>query len=421
MKILDKKSWLWEGVIGVGLLVASCGHLDKPKGADAASGGSTKDSVLQRKIFPLLTVMEADTVFCKQIKTDSILIVLADGYRSRITTADTCQDAGCYAHALLCTPGEIAQAGERLKTLIHRHTALWTTALKTSGHYAVHAGANDTSFVRQAWDEVATGINRIFSVYIAGEPPHYAIIDSISFSTADLNFVRQIQHGLDSLLANEGQSPCFFRLAAHAALMTLRINGRDEAARYEPLTAGRNEEAVAAINHTRWADYPYNVLVVPGYGPEAPGIPLDSRAARRCQLAAELYKSGKAPFIIVSGGHTYPHCTPYCEAVEMKKYLINQFDVPVAAIIIEPHARHTTTNLRNAGRLIYRLGMPHDKPALVVTDRNQTAMIMDMEQRCIRELGYVPYRDLHNLNENQTEFFPVEMVSQVNTLDPLDP
>ena len=60
---------------------------------------------------------------------------------------------------------------------------------------------------------------------------------------------------------------------------------------------------------------------------------------------------------------------------EMKKYLMNHLKVPENAIIMEPHARHTTTNLRNGARLIYRYGIPFDKAALTSTSRGQSSSI----------------------------------------------
>ena len=40
----------------------------------------------------------------------------------------------------------------------------------------------------------------------------------------------------------------------------------------------------------------------------------------------------------------------------MRDYLIER-DVPADRILLEPHARHTTTNLRNAGRIMRALGL----------------------------------------------------------------
>src|SRR5262249_9951473 len=103
--------------------------------------------------------------------------------------------------------------------------------------------------------------------------------------------------------------------------------------------------------------------------------------------------------------------------------LMTRFGIPAEAIIVDPHARHTTTNMRNAARLIYRYGIPFDKKSLVSTDRQQSEYIEGavFEKRCLDELGYLPYR-----LERRTSAFDLEFVPQIESLhadpaDPLDP
>jgi hypothetical protein len=76
----------------------------------------------------------------------------------------------------------------------------------------------------------------------------------------------------------------------------------------------------------------------------------------------------------------------------MRRELIDKLGVPADAVLIEPHARHTTTNLRNAARLVYRYGIPFDKPALVTSNATQIANIKSKSfaGRCRKELGYQP-------------------------------
>jgi hypothetical protein len=140
-------------------------------------------------------------------------------------------------------------------------------------------------------------------------------------------------------------------------------------------------------------------------------------------LAADRYKRGLAPFIIVSGGFCHPFHTPFCEAIAMKKYLVNQCGIPTAAVIIEPYARHTTTNFRNAGRLIIRYGMPVKLVYLCVTTKDQADYIADpyFERRCLRELGYLPYRDLKRLSDHEIVFQPEMNCLHMDPYDPLDP
>jgi hypothetical protein len=107
--------------------------------------------------------------------------------------------------------------------------------------------------------------------------------------------------------------------------------------------------------------------------------------------------------------------------VEMKKYMVQELMVPENAILIEPHARHTTTNLRNTARLVYRFKIPDNMKILTVTDPTQNAYIPKMGKRFMEELGYIPYRDLKMLSAEENEFYPIKDALQVNPLDPLDP
>ena len=136
---------------------------------------------------------------------------------------------------------------------------------------------------------------------------------------------------------------------------------------------------------TAWARFPYAAILVPGSGPERPGVALDSVGAVRCRLAAARYRAGQAPLVVVSGGHVHPFQTPYCEAVKMRKYLVDTLGLPAAAVFIEPPARHTTTNLRNTARLLAAVGGPPTQPLLIVSDAAQSRYILGMAARCRRE------------------------------------
>ena len=123
----------------------------------------------------------------------------------------------------------------------------------------------------------------------------------------------------------------------------------------------------------------------------------------------------------MSGGHVHPDRTPYSEAIEMRKYLIAELKIPPEAIIAEPYARHTTTNIRNASRLIYALNMPAGKPVLVASDFFQTMYIPMMKKRFMDELGYLPYKDLSKAGAGNISFVPDISALEINPLDPLDP
>lgn len=142
----------------------------------------------------------------------------------------------------------------------------------------------------------------------------------------------------------------------------------------------------------------------------------------RCRLAAVQYNKGVAPFIVVSGGKVHPYKTIYSEALEMKKFLIEKLNIPENVIIMEPHARHTTTNMRNCARLIFRYGMPIDKPCISTTTAGQSMMITTtLAARCQKELNEVPFKAGKRLSETEAEFIPVIDALHINPAEPLDP
>jgi hypothetical protein len=141
------------------------------------------------------------------------------------------------------------------------------------------------------------------------------------------------------------------------------------------------------------------------------------------ELASRRYREGKAPLIIVSGGFVHPAQTPYAEALEMKKALIGEFGVGPESIVVDPHARHTTTNMRNAARLLYRYGAPFEMTVLVTTDPNQSTYIEGdvFAKRSMDELGYMPYKIGKRLSAFDLEWLPEINSLQADARDPLDP
>ena len=183
-----------------------------------------------------------------------------------------------------------------------------------------------------------------------------------------------------------------------------------------------NAKPFSKIKTINWDKYQYSLILIPGLGPEEEGVKLDSGAIARCKSGVERFRKGLAPFIVVSGGNVHPFQTPYNEAVEMKKYLIEELNVPEDVVFIEPDARHTTTNLRNASRIIYHFGIPANKPVLIVTDKSQSSYINSgMAKTSMRDLGYLPYKNLKKISETETEFYPNWESMQVDPFDPLDP
>lgn len=160
-----------------------------------------------------------------------------------------------------------------------------------------------------------------------------------------------------------------------------------------------------------------------GAGPDDLLTPLSARGKLHVKVAAQRYFDGQAPFIIVSGGAVHPRETRHVEAVEMRRALIERYKVPAHAILIEPYARHTTTNLRNAARLLISMKAPMDRHALVLSDPRHISYVESAEfaARNQKELGYQPGKIGKRTSPFDVAFLPSQDVSRVDPLDPLDP
>ncbi len=171
------------------------------------------------------------------------------------------------------------------------------------------------------------------------------------------------------------------------------------------------------------ANTEYDLLIVPGYTPEDAETPLtrvDPIAAARLDEAIALYRQGKAHIVLVAGGNVHPTDTRYAEALTMKAYLVRH-GLPESAIVVEPCARHSTTNLRNAGRFMLKY---HLRTALVVTSSDQAfyfanGNLSTFESRSRAQLGYVVGR-LQSKTATTLEFAPSKAVLRRGS-DPLDP
>ena len=111
---------------------------------------------------------------------------------------------------------------------------------------------------------------------------------------------------------------------------------------------GVDDDAPSLAGTKRW---PF--VIVPGYTPRLGwSRGLHPWAAARLQEAATSVDAGLASTIIVSGGAVHSDDN---EAVLMREHLLAR-GVAAARILVEPCARHTTTNLRNAGRMVLAAG-----------------------------------------------------------------
>jgi hypothetical protein len=380
---------------------------------------------VQSKNYYLLTLLQHDTGTRQLIEHDAILADLAKAKIAAIREAQTnCKDALCLTTSFKFTTQEIQTAGDRLAALYQPNNALGRLVneqLSPSYTYSLYNNLSPKEILVKAWQQDAQGINNTIAIYAEGEKPNYPAVDSISFNIKDKVFKTLVTNATVTLLNETQDTRQFFMSALTAALIFLDLNGRDDIISYEPMETTVNKAALQKLKTVNWAKYPYTVILVPGNGPEEANTPIDPNGILRCRMAAVEYLKGMAPFIIVSGGKVHPYKTPYCEAEEMKRYLMHNLNIPESAIIMEPHARHTTTNMRNAVRLLYQYHFPADKAAVVLTDKSQSSSITNMAARCLRELQYVPYKLGKRLSDTEQEFYPVKEARQINATEPLDP
>lgn len=193
--------------------------------------------------------------------------------------------------------------------------------------------------------------------------------------------------------------------------------------------AAHNAAGLAAWQESAAEEYLFDALIVLGYTPlqaEQPtGVDEQPVAQQRLQLALHLYRHAMAPVLIVTGGAVHPAGTPINEALSMRAYLL-QNGLTARQVLIEPYARHTTTNLRNAGRILRRAGR---RRGLVISGFESPLFGQDFylshpllstfTERCRRELGY-SVGELSPYGDNQTVFVPSEAVETRNLRDPWD-
>ena len=368
------------------------------------------------------------------LANDSVLVSIAKRKNDSLASSfkDCGNEATCYLNRMIFSDIEIEQVSIRLALLFSPKNALGKLVqnhLIPSGCYILFQNEAPLDMLLKAWKQDAQGLNFTLGVYAGGNKPNYPSIDSISLQIRDSKNSAKYSLGYTNFLYNASSvvalenknNKLFFGPSVTTALHFLEMNEREQAADFEPMVKGENKLAVEKIKKIKWAEYKYSVILIPGAGPDDPKMALSAEGMLRCRLAAQLYKQGLAPFIVSSGGKVHPYKTPFCEATEQKKFLIEKLGIPANAIIIDPHARHTTTNMRNTVRLIFRYGMPFEKAAITCTTKGQSYMIAGMMARCMKELNEVPYKNGLRLSETTLEFYPLIEALHINPLEPIDP
>lgn len=272
-------------------------------------------------------------------------------------------------------------------------------------------------------DREINGINSLLSVYGTGLPSRYPAIDGPADVEGSPQFAARVAEAVALAAVYRDDPSGAFDPSVGLALSLLDANDRDDAAAFEPLDAKLNAAALVRAGKTDWARYRYGAIIVPGIGPDDLATPLSARGKLNVRLAAQRFADGLAPFIIVTGASVHPRGSTTIEAIEMQRALIDRYGVPADCIVVEPYARHTTTNLRNVTRRLMALRAPLDRDVLIVTNPAQSQYIAspDFVARSMRDLGYMPGTVGIRISPTDLTFRPSPRSALIDPMDPLDP
>ena len=221
--------------------------------------------------------------------------------------------------------------------------------------------------------------------------------------------------------------PASFDAIARAADRYERIAAGDSASLPIDLTCALPDETRrAAARHNagtlralagrlaKHAPYPYAAVSTVGYGnrvqsdsvlvPYRPGtacpalgksdMDLFGVNITRAGRAAEAYFAGVAPVVTVSGGAVH---STLVEAFMLQWLLTCRLGVPANAVLVDPCADHTHTNIRNTGALVRAIG---GRSAYLLTDDGLQSGYLEewtsfdliggsIDQRSLRDFGHL--------------------------------
>ncbi|MBO0934423.1 YdcF family protein [Fibrella aquatilis] len=410
-------------------LVCYTGYAQTPTGYQRTYRPLSSGDIVADKQFYLLTVIGQSADIQRFVAKDTELLAI---WRERVGlinahVADTCRSPVSLVTGFRWAPADSVRLQVAMGRLYDQHRPAFDKLvdghLRPSGAYQRFVGLPNRELLARAWGQYVVGINYIIDQYGLGKKLRYPRIDSANYPVNGRTY-RTVLKDMFAVLAERADSLTLaYQPSLAVARQLMDANDRDEPARHEPMAQRDNRAAANSVGKTVWKNYRYAAIMVPGSGPELTTTPLSPLNKMRLDLVAARYRAGWAPFIVVSGGYCYPFRGPYAEAVEMKRYLMQQGQLPEAAIIIDPHARHTTTNFRNANRLLIRYGVPMDKKCVMVSTKSQTDYVDNaaFDMRNQRELGYLPYRDKHRISPHDVEFYPTLESLHLDPYDPLDP
>jgi hypothetical protein len=378
---------------------------------------------VQDKNFYLLSLFQRNAPVRALLSRNRVLKQLAADKALALKKAASCHDVSCFEELMRLDERAVKAVETELENLANRpgFERLVKNDLRRSGVFIKYRDQSDARMLVSAWRDAAAGMNRLLSIYGLGKDPRYKDIDRVSFDVNTEAYRNLVKGKIAEIKFSK--APLFFEPTLKFALALLELNRRDEAARHEPLEQGENKAAVQHLKKIKWGDYPYSFILVLGAGGQDLATRISPLGAQRTDVAAQLFLQHKAPLILVSGGYVHPMQTPYCEAIEMKKYLMEKYRIPETAILIDPHARHTTTNFRNAARLAFRYGLPTGRTALVTSSADHIASCVSeaFRTRNLNELGYFPVEFIKRISPTEAEFRPSPMSLFFDVNDPLDP
>jgi hypothetical protein len=350
-------------------------------------------ATLGKRLFPVVTAMDRSRAGAE------VRAMLAERDRRLAACAD---DAGCKIDASAWKEDEIGLVSEM-----------------AASDMAPAAASERRRAIRR---ELA-GLNAILDVYGKGSTPRYPEIDGPIGKKDSRRLATDIAVAASISELGRDEAIAVFDPSIGLALALIDVNDRLDAVAFEPIDQGLNSEAFQHARKLDWSRYRHTAIIVLGAGPEDLLTPLSARGKLHVKVAAQRYFDGLAPFVIVSGAAVHPRETRVVEAIEMRRALIERYGVPAHAIVIEPYARHTTTNLRNSARLLMSMKAPMSRDALVLSDPRHIDAVESPEfiARNQRELGYQPGKIGERTSPFDIVFRPSPDSARIDPLDPLDP
>ncbi|WP_078721788.1 YdcF family protein [Elizabethkingia ursingii] len=375
------------------------------------------------KNYYLIYSFRNNALLLQELHKDPAVQTMLTDRNKRFEAGKDCPTTDCLIDALKWKESEITALNNKFQDLFARNKSFQNfveNTLYTSLKYSKSESLNPKEYLQKALLQDLKAMNNVIDIYGAGKKPNYPDIDSISFNVKDKNYIELLRNVRFDVAADTEKNA--FDQTLLSAIRLLEVNERWDAAQLEPLTKTENKEAYNKVKKTDFSKYPYASLLILGSGPQVYGQKISPMGMLRSRQALRAYQKGLAPFIIVSGGRVHPFKTQYTEAVEMKRYMVEILGIPASVIIIDPFARHTTTNVRNAGRMIIDYGFPKDKWSLVSSSKTHIDYVEKaMDKRSIKELGTVPYIVGKRIDDLLLEYKPTADAFLINPAEPLDP